>query len=141
MGIGAGAACGVSALPGSEFSEARSAAVVHIAARCAEKRIAKQRKLHKCYGVYMHFAEGATTPLYIGSASYSFEKRVEMHLFNDARYIDVICFDGQHWPFQFALEAFLITRMKPRENRVFKVYNIKCLPADKHNSLPSSDAG
>lgn len=67
-------------------------------------------------GVYLIYAEDGTL-LYVGSATYAFDKRVFTHSHEGARYIDFIAFEEKYSYFCLALERFLIGRLRPEANR------------------------
>jgi hypothetical protein len=75
------------------------------------------------WGVYIFF-DGPGDVLYVGQATYSFDKRVWTHERREATCIDVISFPETVWHFIPALELFLICKLKPKHNKVAMTYKV-----------------
>jgi len=74
-------------------------------------------------GVYLFYDKSGSL-LYIGKASWTFDKRVWKHPeIVDAKYIDVIPFDWATSSFCMALEYFLISKLRPNYNKHGRDYD------------------
>jgi len=66
----------------------------------------------------------AETLIYVGTACASFAKRVwGHHGVEIRRYTDIVPFPDKQWFFAPALEAFLIARLRPRDNTEYRGYS------------------
>ena len=86
-------------------------------------RASRADKRYWKWGVYLFF-DAAGSVVYVGQATFSFDKRVWSHDFPEAACIDVIPVPTRVWHFIPALEIFLICKLKPKYNKVAAAYNV-----------------
>ncbi len=87
-----------------------------------EYKASREVSAYNSPGVYLFYNESGEL-LYIGKASWTFDKRVWKHPeIVDARHIDVIAFDWPTSHFCLALEYFLIAKLNPRYNKQGREY-------------------
>ena len=90
------------------------------------KSVLKADRRFQDSGVYLIFSANEEL-IYVGVAMYTFEKRIWRHPNLDelgACFIDTISFDDPYKPLAIALEWFLITRLKPKGNKVAVGYDV-----------------
>lgn len=86
----------------------------------------KDKRYQNC-GVYLTYS-AAGELIYIGVATYAFDKRIWSHAHLEeygAKYIDLIPFNERWRPIAVALEWFLIARLKPKGNKVAVGYEVR----------------
>ena len=74
-------------------------------------------------GVYLFFDQSDAL-IYVGKACWNFDKRIWGHYSSKKhwKWIDIIPFEDEWWFLIPALEAFLIARLHPRDNKEYRGY-------------------
>jgi hypothetical protein len=86
-------------------------------------RLSRTDKRFLKWGVYIFF-DALDNVLYVGQATFAFDKRVWSHEIPDASHIDVVSFPESVWHFIPALELFLICKLKPKHNKIATTYKV-----------------
>ena len=99
---------------------------------------AKKGTYRKC-GVYLIFDANEELQ-YIGVAMDGFSKRIWMHDAEvDRRFTDLIPFPPEHYFLAPALEFFLLCRLRPSKNKVYREYTIPAWQLDEPASAGGKD--
>lgn len=72
-------------------------------------KVSRKDQRYNQASVYLFYSEAGEL-LYVGKATYAFDKRIWTHQIEGTKFIDLIPFEQNHAPFLLALEHFLICR-------------------------------